>query len=47
MTQTRWNDIEAGGRSNVTIDTLGVIADALACEPPVLLVKDPPTRKKK
>ena len=37
MSKTRWNDIEAGGRANVTIDTLGVIADALGCQPADLL----------
>jgi transcriptional regulator with XRE-family HTH domain len=47
MTQTRWNDVEAGGRSNVTIDTLGNIADALSCEPATLLVKELARRKKK
>lgn len=47
MTQTRWNDIEAGGRTNVTVETLGLVADALACEPAALLVKETPARKKK
>lgn len=32
MTVSRWNDIEAGGRSNVTIDTLSAIAAALGVD---------------
>ena len=32
MSVTRWNDIESGGRRNVTIDTLSVIAAALGCD---------------
>jgi transcriptional regulator with XRE-family HTH domain len=38
MSTSRWNDIEAGGRSNVTIETLGMISAALSCEPADLLV---------
>lgn len=37
MTASRWNDIESGRRSNVTIETLGEIAEALGCDPAELL----------
>jgi transcriptional regulator with XRE-family HTH domain len=37
MNASRWNDIECGGRTNVTIETLGKIAAVLACEPSDLL----------
>jgi transcriptional regulator with XRE-family HTH domain len=39
MSVSRWNDIEAGGRSNVTIETLGLIAEALESAPSELLIK--------
>lgn len=41
MTLTRWNDIESGGRDNVTLDTLGRIADALGCNSQDLLTAPP------
>ncbi len=34
---TRWHDIEAGRRRNLTLDTLAAIADALGCQPADLL----------
>lgn len=45
MVLSRWNDIESGGRSNVTIETLGVIAVALECDPSELLMSDAKGRK--
>lgn len=32
MSVSRWNDIECGGRKNLTLETLSVIADALGCD---------------
>lgn len=46
MTLSRWNDIETGGRSNVTIETLGHIAQALDCDPRELLTDDKRRPKK-
>lgn len=37
MSVSRWNDIEAGGRSNITIDTLSVIAGVLGVDARELL----------
>jgi transcriptional regulator with XRE-family HTH domain len=37
MTVSRWNDIESGGRSNVTIETLGLIAKSISVDPRELL----------
>lgn len=47
MPQSRWSDIEGRGQTNVTVETLGIIADALSCDPATLLVKLTPKRKKK
>ena len=48
MTLTRWNDVESGGRANVTIDTLGRMADALECTSQDLLTQaEKKTRKGK
>lgn len=38
---TRWNDVESGRRSNVTLETLGVIAKALDCDPRDLIIEKP------
>jgi transcriptional regulator with XRE-family HTH domain len=32
MTVSRWCDIEKGGRRNVTMETLAIIAEALGCD---------------
>lgn len=48
MSVTRWSDIESGKRTNVTVKTLGRIADALGCNPCDLLKRSPtrpPKRK--
>lgn len=47
MSVSRWNDIEAGGRRNVTIDTLATIAAALGVDARELLTPSAPKRKGK
>src|SRR5689334_10961749 len=47
MNASRWNDIECGGRTNVTVETLGKIATVLGCKPSELLVTDDRARKGK
>lgn len=41
---TQWNDIETGRRSNLTLNTLGLIAIALECDARILLK---PTKRKR
>lgn len=43
----RWNDLDTGRRTDLTVETLGNIAGALACESAALLIDDKPSRKKK
>ena len=45
MSGQRWHDIEAGGRTNITLETLGAIADALGCSASDLLTESKPRRK--
>jgi transcriptional regulator with XRE-family HTH domain len=46
MNASRWNDIECGGRTNITIETLGKIAAALGCEPSDLIASDDKPKRK-
>jgi len=48
MTLTQWNDVETGGRVNVTIETLAKIAAALECDARNLITPaEKPKRKGK
>lgn len=46
MVLQRWNDIESGRRSNVTVDTLSTVAAALGCDARDLLTASKPTKRK-